>query len=275
MFATTSINNLWNAYAKRIWNMDERSLIEFLSNFMLLSALITFVALYFLKMRASYGRYSSHSLLAKCSVPAKAAWFIQECPSLVLPSIALWQVDTNIQWANLVAVLMFAGHYFQRSLIYPFLIRGGKPTPIHLMLLALIFCTWNGYIQGFFHAKYAVYQSNHLFSIGSLIGVPTFVTGMVINIHSDHILRNLRGKNETGYKIPRGGAFKLVSGANFFGEIVEWFGYALYAQTLPAWAFSFFTMANTIPRAVDHHRWYLQKFDDYPKERKAVIPYIL
>jgi hypothetical protein len=27
---------------------------------------------------------------------------------------------------------------------------------------------------------------------------------MVINIHSDHILRNLRKPGETGYKIPRG-----------------------------------------------------------------------
>ena len=31
-----------------------------------------------------------------------------------------------------------------------------------------------------------------------------FVAGMIINIHSDHILRNLRKPGETGYKIPRG-----------------------------------------------------------------------
>ena len=31
-----------------------------------------------------------------------------------------------------------------------------------------------------------------------------FVFGMVVNIHSDHILRNLRKPGETGYKIPQG-----------------------------------------------------------------------
>lgn len=31
-----------------------------------------------------------------------------------------------------------------------------------------------------------------------------FYTGMAINIHSDHILRNLRKPNEVVYKIPAG-----------------------------------------------------------------------
>lgn len=31
-----------------------------------------------------------------------------------------------------------------------------------------------------------------------------FFVGMTINIHSDHVLRNLRKPGETGYKIPRG-----------------------------------------------------------------------
>ena len=38
--------------------------------------------------------------------------------------------------------------------------------------------------------------------------------------------------------------------------------------------FVFFTAANLVPRAVSHHRWYQEKFDDYPA-RKAVIPFVL
>ncbi len=37
-----------------------------------------------------------------------------------------------------------------------------------------------------------------------LTGTLLFVAGMVVNIHSDHILRNLRKPGETGYKIPQG-----------------------------------------------------------------------
>ena len=35
-------------------------------------------------------------------------------------------------------------------------------------------------------------------------GALMFIAGMFINIHSDHILRNLRKPGETGYKIPQG-----------------------------------------------------------------------
>lgn len=48
--------------------------------------------------------------------------------------------------------------------------------------------------------------------------------------------------------------FDYVSGANFLGEIIEWFGYALYAQTVPAWAFAIFTISNIGPRALHHHQ---------------------
>ena len=59
-----------------------------------------------------------------------------------------------------------------------------------------------------------------------------------------------------GYKIPRGGTFEYVSAANYFGEIVEWSGFALAAApSLPAAAFAFFTFANLAPRGWRHHQW--------------------
>lgn len=56
----------------------------------------------------------------------------------------------------------------------------------------------------------------------ALKGVALMLIGAYINYHSDEILRNLRKPGETGYKVPRGGMFEYVSGANFLGEIVEW-----------------------------------------------------
>ena len=49
--------------------------------------------------------------------------------------------------------------------------------------------------------------------------------------------------------------FEFVSGANFFGEIVEWSGFAVASWSFPALAFALFTALNIGPRAVQHHRW--------------------
>lgn len=77
---------------------------------------------------------------------------------------------------------------------------------------------------------------------------------MYINITSDRILRNLRKDGSSGYRIPYGGLFQYVSGANYLGECIEWAGYALFARSLPSVAFAFFTVSNLGPRAVQHHK---------------------
>jgi 3-oxo-5-alpha-steroid 4-dehydrogenase 1 len=28
-------------------------------------------------------------------------------------------------------------------------------------------------------------------------------------------------------------------------------------------------------RSLNHHKWYKEKFDNYPKKRKAILPYVL
>ncbi|ETN85485.1 3-oxo-5-alpha-steroid 4-dehydrogenase [Necator americanus] len=128
--------------------------------------------------------------------------------------------------------------------------------------------------MGSYHGQY--YHPKGFFSHPlSYIGIGIFALGMYINMQSDSILRNLRRPGESGYKIPRGGMFEYVSGANFLGEMIEWTGYAIASGSLPAIAFAIFTASNIGPRAIHHHQWYLSKFPDYPKNRKAVIPFLL
>uniref|UniRef100_A0A5F9DFC2 Steroid 5 alpha-reductase 1 n=1 Tax=Oryctolagus cuniculus TaxID=9986 RepID=A0A5F9DFC2_RABIT len=105
-------------------------------------------------------------------------------------------------------------------------------------------------------------------------GFALWFLGLLINIHSDHILRNLRRPGETGYKIPRGGLFEFVTAANYFGEITEWCGFALASWSLQGSAFAMFTFCVLLTRAEQHHQWYLEKFEDYPKFRKILIPFL-
>jgi len=128
------------------------------------------------------------------------------------------------------------------------------------------------------------------------LGLALFVMGMGINLHSDATLRHLSkakqqkrehqrqqkqqssysSNNNTGYQIPHGGFFEYVSAPHYFGEIVEWLGFAVMNQcSLASVAFVTFTAANLIPRGVAHHAWYRRTFaDDYPKYRRAVIPFV-
>ena len=93
-----------------------------------------------------------------------------------------------------------------------------------------------------------------------------------MNLHADTCLIRLRGDGTGGYKIPHGGAYRWVSCPNYLGEILEWIGFAVATWSLTGAAFAVWTIANLFPRARDHHRWYQERFPDYPVERKALIP---
>lgn len=201
------------------------------------------------------------------------AWVLQELPALVGVAYAWTRSPDALKLTpQTVLFALFTLHYFHRTLIFPFRLRGGKPTPVVVCALAFFFCTYNGYMQG--QSLLAMPADRELTAPHFMLGLAVFLAGLATNLHSDTLLLNLRRPGETGYKIPRGGAFELVSGANFFGEIVEWFGFALAAWSLPAFAFAIFTFANIGPRAASHHQWYLKKFPDYPRNRRAVIPFV-
>ncbi len=77
-------------------------------------------------------------------------WLIQECPAFIIPAFLIWRADRPDLLANPVhqAMLgMFMFHYFYRSFIYPFFLKG-KPAPLATILSAVAFCTLNGYLQG-------------------------------------------------------------------------------------------------------------------------------
>jgi steroid 5-alpha reductase family enzyme len=99
--------------------------------------------------------------------------------------------------------------------------------------------------------------------------------GFLINNISDSTLINLRKTDTKQYSIPRGGLFNYISCPNFFGEIIEWLGFAILTWSIAGLAFFLWTFFNLVPRALSHHRWYKNTFSDYPKNRKAVFPFII
>jgi 3-oxo-5-alpha-steroid 4-dehydrogenase 1 len=243
----------------------------------LLFALFAFAAISFFSLLiipAPYGRHVrrgwGHTL------KARIGWLVMEFPAFSVIIFMFLIGDRKNSIVAIVFLLMWASHYFQRTFIFPFLMKGGdKKFPAVLVVFALIFNTLNGYVNGKYLFQLApVYELSWLYDPRFIIGTVIFLTGMVINIHSDHILRILRRSPRDGYRIPKRGLFRYISCPNYFGEILEWTGWAIATWSLPGLAFAVFTFANLAPRAFTNHNWYLEKFPDYPRERKALIPFI-
>merc|ERR1712065_96110 len=168
---------------------------------------------------APYGRYANNAgSLWGIKVNGRLAWIIQESPCVILPFIFhYYDAPRMNDLGNRILFWAYLLHYLNRSIVFPLRIQGGKPTPISVMLMALGFTTVNSYIQARWVTKFADYSNlDSTDQLRFLIGGIIFLAGLIINWNSDHILRNLRKPGEKGYKIPKGGMFTYVSGANFF-----------------------------------------------------------
>jgi len=228
-----------------------------------------------IKNIAPYGRHSN-SKWGKL-VDNRMGWMLME---MVSPIIFAYLFLTGTTEKSSVMWFFFGLwmlHYFNRSIIFPLRIRTkGKKIPLFIVVLSIFFNSGNGYINGFYLGSLSeMYPESWWFSPQFVMGVILFFVGMYINWQSDSILINLRKPGEVGYKIPKGGLFRYVSCPNHLGEIIEWIGFAIMCWNLAAFSFALWTALNLIPRTLDHHRWYLKTFKDYPSDRKAVIPFVL
>jgi len=219
--------------------------------------------------------------LAAPTVPICISWWTMEQPAFITALCFLTfavRSGTEAPHSGYVFLVAFMLHYFQRSFIYPCLTRG-KPYPALYWFLALVFCSVNGTLQSL-DLLYGGYFEGDDFAAAmsprAIIGLCVFLFGMFTNIQSDHILRNLRKPGETGYKIPKGGMFRFISGSNLWGELVEWLGFAIATGTLGAIVFSVFCFVGIGSRCIATHDWYVRKFpNDYPSlGRKKMIPFI-
>jgi 3-oxo-5-alpha-steroid 4-dehydrogenase 1 len=227
---------------------------------------------------APYGRYQRKGWGP--AVSARVAWIVMELPAVVV--IALCAVGAavsgrELRLVPLIFLALWQVHYLYRTFVFPLLMRGGgKRFPVLLVLFAMIFNTANGFVNGYnLFLSGRAYPLTWLLDLRFLGGLALFVFGLCVHAFSDRSLRRLRQANEVGYSIPRGGLFEYVSAPNYFGEIVQWTGWALMTWSLAGLSFALFSVANLLPRGIRHHRWYRETFDDYPDRRRAVVPFVL
>ena len=219
--------------------------------------------------KAPYGKHSTKKWGK--SIDNKTGWILMELPALLTCPLIYFTITEEIN-LNVVFIVLWIIHYFNRTVIYPLRIKTkGKKIPIAIVASAFFFNMVNGILNGYF---LTLLQFESISELYLILGFIIFIIGFYINISSDNLLIKLR-TNQKGYVIPNGKLFNYVSCPNFFGEIIEWLGFAIMTLNPGSLSFLIWTICNLIPRSKAHHKWYKENFENYPKKRKAVIPYLL
>ena len=242
---------------------------------MTIIAVIVFVALYF--VTAGYGVFYNKKW--GFAIPNKIGWILMESPVFIAMILlcVLSERDTNL--VCLIFLILFEIHYFHRSFIFPFLIRGKSVMPLSVILMGMVFNTLNALMQGgwiFYVSPVNMYEISWLTTPQFIIGTIIFFTGMIVNIHSDHIIRHLRKPGDTNHYLPKKGMFRYVTSANYFGEFVEWCGFAILTWSLSGAVFALWTFANLAPRAAKIYDNYKKEFGNELNTNKVkrILPFI-
>ncbi|XP_037077534.1 very-long-chain enoyl-CoA reductase-like isoform X2 [Pollicipes pollicipes] len=170
-------------------------------------------------------------------------------------------------------------HYAKRLLETLFVHRFSHAT----MPLSNLFknCT---YYWGF--TLYVAYHVNHplytppprpLF----IAGLVMFVVGELGNFSVHWALRQLRPAGSRERRVPHPTAnpltalFATVSCPNYTYEFLSWLGFSLLTQCLPAGLFTAAGMYQMTVWALAKHRNYRSEFANYPRRRRAILPFLL
>ena len=242
---------------------------------MALIAVVVFISLFFVD--AGYGKFYQPKWGP--SVNNRLGWVLMEAPVFVAMLLLWWFSDRRGDIVRLVFLLLFELHYFHRSFIFPLQIHGRNLMPFSIILMGALFNTLNAFMQGgwfFYLSPEEYYPAGWLTSLPFIAGTALFFFGMSVNIGSDTIIRNLRQPGDTAHYLPKGGMFRYVTSANYFGEFLEWVGFAILTWSWSGAVFALWTFANLAPRAARIYDMYSREFPDEldTSKTKRMIPFI-
>lgn len=240
-------------------------------------------------------------------------WLLMEIVSPVTFYLTLTRHTSFASLTFPVRLLSLAWftHYANRAVISVLRQKGQRsPMMFYIPLLSASFNFANAHSIAAWLAGFTISSppsgaltSSTLYSPIFLGGMTLWALGLAGNVYHDEILRNLRGPGKPQYSLPRGALYEApfggISYPNYFCEIIEWTGFALAATfaapfvpppligqgsavsawkmrlACPPWLFVFGELAFLTPRALSGHRWYAKKFEDMPKERRALMPGVM
>lgn len=230
---------------------------------------------------APYGRFTSRK--GGFSLNPRLGWFLMELPATLSFLFFFFRGPNWRQPVPFLFCLIWLLHYSNRGFLFPYLMRVPKGTRSGFGLLVVasgwVVTTVHGYLNGAYFSTFGKYSVDWVTDPRFLVGFSIYAVSLVLNVHSDAIIRNLRSEEEVAqrkkvYRIPRGGLFRWVTSPQYLTELTAWAGFAIFTWSPGGLFILGVSMANLIPRALVTHRWYHKRFENYPKERKALVPFL-
>jgi 3-oxo-5-alpha-steroid 4-dehydrogenase 1 len=239
-----------------------------------------------LMMESPYGKLQAGGLIpGSLSLNPRLGWFLMELPATLSFSYFFFTSPRRHDPTALFFAALWYLHYGNRGFYFPFTIRVSPDAKANFSFLVIIagwmFTSMHGYLSANWYGRVGMHLDHNWFRQPQfLIGLIGYQLSFWITIQSEHIQRNLRSLkpkvDEPRYKIPRGGMFEYITNPTYFFELTGWLCFAIMTSNPGGFLVFVVSCINLIPRAFQQHDWYLKTFgEDYPKNRKILIPFIL
>ncbi|KAJ2005347.1 3-oxo-5a-steroid 4- dehydrogenase [Coemansia thaxteri] len=179
------------------------------------------------------------------------------------------------------AYMLIMGHFIKRELETAFVHRFSHGT---MPLLNVFKNSFHYHMLSGLNLAYWIYgpATAHGTLLAAKLSNPlvlTLLTGVFLfaelsNLSTHITLRNLRPPGTRVRRIPHGYGFDLVSCPNYLFESIAWLAVAAMTRSLAAVLFLAVSSGQMYVWAIKKHRQYKREFADYPRSRKAMVPFL-
>jgi very-long-chain enoyl-CoA reductase len=180
-----------------------------------------------------------------------------------------WPYLTHLSLTQAIMLMALLLHYAKRCLEVLFLHKYSGPMDILTTLAIASFYTLVGAAASALNAA-PLARPDGLFWLGAAF----FVVGESLNFWHHKLLADLRQKTDL-YLIPQGGWFAWVACPHYLFELLSWLGLALLSRHLFMYLAFVGMFGYLLARSLKTLAWYRAKFAQFPKNRKALLPFLL
>lgn len=229
-----------------------------------ISVLATGPAIYFGDGLLKYSKFRPTS-----GIPTRLGMFILYFSPIVTVFFTMKGYIANANLMQWVVILAIVLHFSKRVLESLFLHKYSGPTGLGTTVAIASFYSFAAFFISWLNVK-SISKVDILF----VLGIALYAIGIIGNFIHHKILVDMR-KDSMEYFIPHAGLFKYVVCPHYLFEIFTWSGIFLLSRHLGALLVLGMMSAYLLARSLKTLEWYQEKFTDFPKDKKALIPFVI